>query len=210
MAILRRRHSSASRPLPGERRRGAAVAFVLRSVLMVMLSVVLILAFSPSAKAQRGAELNRLKAAFIFQFTNFVEWPEGTFEDNSSPFVIGVVGNDTVKDIIESAVQRKLIAGRKVSVRSFSSTGDMSSCHIIFVDESEGRNAPDIVDRHMDRPILTISDTDSFTKEGGVIRLYQQANKLRIEINVDAAERAKLKISSKLLSLSRLVRDGDS
>ena len=62
----------------------------------------------------------------------------------------------------------------------------------------------------MDRPILTISDTDSFTKEGGVIRLYQQASKLRIEINVDAAERAKLKISSKLLSLGRIVRDGDS
>ncbi len=105
MAILGRRHSSANRPLPGERRRGAAVAFVPRSALMLMLSVALTLAFSPSAQAQRGAELNRLKAAFIFQFTNFVEWPEDTFEDDSSPFVICVVGNDIVKEIIEWAVE---------------------------------------------------------------------------------------------------------
>lgn len=210
MAILKRRHSSANRLLLCEGHRGAAVAFVLRSALMLALALALSLVLSSAVMAQRGAELNRLKAAFIFQFTNFVEWPEGTFEDNSSPFVIGVVGNDTVKDIIESAVRRKLIAGRKVSVRSFSGASDMSSCQIIFVDKSEGRSTLDIVDRYMDQPILTISDSDRFTKLGGIIRLYQEASKLRIEINIDAAERAKLKISSKLLSLGRVVHDNDS
>lgn len=210
MAILKHGHSSANRPLPRGKRRSAAAGFVLRSTLMLMLSVVLTLASPPSAKAQRGAELNRLKAAFVFQFTNFVEWPDDAFEDDSSPFLIGVVGNDAVRDILETAVREKLIAGRKPSVRSFSSTGDLSSCQIIFVDESEARNASDIIVRHVDKPILTISDSDSFTKVGGVIRLYRKSSKLRIEINIDAAERADLKISSKLLSLSQVVHDDES
>lgn len=215
MAILKRRHSLANRLLlcagtTGlvKGRGGAAVVFLLRSALMLTLA--LSLALSSSVMAQRGAELNRLKAAFIFQFTNFVEWPDDAFENDSSPFVIGVVGNDAVRDILETAVQQKLIAGRKPSVRSFSSTSDLSSCQIIFVDKSEARNASDIVDRHMDRPILMISDSDRFTKLGGVIRLYQERSKLRIEINIDAAERANLKISSKLLSLSRVVHDNGS
>ena len=210
MAILRHIRRSANRPLRREGRRGAAVAFLLRSALMLMLSLALSLILSSSATAQRGAELDRLKAAFIFQFTNFVEWPDDAFEDESSPFVIGIVGNDAVKNILEAAVRDKLIGGRKASVRSFSSTSDLSSCQIVFVDESEARRAPDIVDRYADQPILTIGDSDKFTKLGGVIRLYQEARKLRIEINIDAAERAKLKISSKLLSLSRVVHDDDS
>ncbi len=208
MAILGRRHSSANRPLPRERRRGAVVTFSMRAALV--LSVVLTLTLSQSAQAQRGAELNKLKAAFIFQFTNFVEWPADAFENNSSTFVIGVMGNDTVKDIIESAVKGKTISGRKVSVQSVSSTSDLSSFQIVFVDNSERRSVPDLVDRYMDHPILTIGDSDSFTKEGGVIRLYRQGSKLRIEINIDAAERAKLKISSKLLSLGRVVHDEES
>ena len=210
MAILEHRHSSANRPLLREGRRGAAAAFLMRSVLMLMLSLALSLALSSSAMAQRGAELNRLKAAFIFQFTNFVDWPDDTFEDDSSPFVIGIVGNDAVKDILEMAVKQKLIGGRRPIVRSFSSSSDLSSCQIVFVDESEERSASDIVDRYMEQPILTISDSDDFATEGGVIRLYRESSKLRIEINIDAAERAKLKISSKLLSLGRVIHDDDS
>ena len=210
MAILKRRHSSANRPLLREGRRSAAVAFLMRSALMLMLSLALSLALSSSAMAQRGAELNRLKAAFIFQFTNFVEWPDDAFKDESSPFVIGVVGNDTVRDILERAVQPKTVAGRKVSVRSVSSASDLSSFQIVFVDESVARDAPDIVDRYMDKPMLTISDSDRFTDQGGIIRLYRESSKLRIEINIDAAERANLKISSKLLSLGRVVHDDDS
>ncbi len=210
MAILRRTHNKANRPLLSGRRRSAAAAFLLRSGMMLMLSVVLTLALSPSAKAQRGAELNRLKAAFVFQFTNFVEWPDDAFEDDSSPFLIGIVGNDAVRDILAANVREKLVGGRKLIVRSFSSSSDLSSCQMIFVDDSEARSTSDIVDRYMDTPILTISDSDSFTKVGGVIRLYREASKLRIEINIDAAERADLKISSKLLSLSRVVHDDES
>ena len=147
MAILRHIRRSANRPLRREGRRGAAVAFLLRSALMLMLSLALSLILSSSATAQRGAELDRLKAAFIFQFTNFVEWPDDAFEDESSPFVIGIVGNDAVKNILEAAVRDKLIGGRKARVRSFSSTSDLSSCQIVLVDESEARRAPDSVDR---------------------------------------------------------------
>ena len=120
MAILGRTRSKANRPLLRGRRRSAAAAFLLRSGTMLMLSVVLTLALSPSAKAQRGAELNRLKAAFVFQFTNFVEWPDDAFEDDSSPFLIGVVGNDAVRDILAANVREKLVGGRKPIVRSFS------------------------------------------------------------------------------------------
>ncbi len=205
MAILRRIHNEASRSRERGGRRSEAVAFVLRFAIISVVSLALTLALSSTATAQRGAKINRLKAAFLYQFTNFVEWPDDAFEDEKAPFTICIVGNDELKDALETAVRSKFIAGRTPIVQSHSSSSDLSSCQIVFVDESERRRASDIVDRYMDRPILTVGDSDDFTKVGGIIRLYQQGSKLRIEINIDAAKRAGLKISSKLLSLGRVV-----
>lgn len=209
MAILGPAHTNSRRPRERGGRRSEMAVFVLRSVLILIASIGLVMLLSPAAKAQRGADINELVAAFVYQFTNFVEWPEDAFESADSPYIIGVIGNDKVEKGLELAVRRKSVAGRRLLIQSFDAADDLSSCQIVFIADSEKQSVADIVDRYMDKPILTVGDSDEFTKVGGIIRLYEEANKLRIEINIDAAERANLKISSKLLGLGRIVRDND-
>ena len=210
MAILRNFHSRSARLFPAGMWRSDAGAFFARSALLLFLSLGLTLAISTTALAQREAEINKLKAAFIYQFANFVEWPEDTFESDNEPFVICIVGNDEIREVLRAAVRGKSVGNHPVRVQTSGGSGDLSNCQIAFIDESERRNTPDLIDRYMDQPILTVGDSEDFTKIGGIIHLYPQASKLRIEINVDAAKRAGLKISSKLLRLATVVHDDRS
>ena len=101
----------------------------------------------------------------------------------------------------------KPVAGRPIIVREVSTPAEAAECQIVFLDKSDNRRVTDFLSVLVGKPILTVSDDENFTEEGGVIRLFEQQNKPKIEINVDEAERSKLTISSKLLSLAVVVRD---
>ena len=207
MAVLGTLHSLSKRLFPAKLRGREAGGFCLRSLVLLVLSVVLTLAVSTPAVAQREAEINKLKAAFIFQFANFVEWPEEALGDDGDPFVICIVGNESLGEILKGAVRGKSVRGREVEIRTMDGSSDLTSCQIMFVDDEDRRDVPRVIDEYATQPVLTVGDSDDFTSEGGIIRLYPEASKLRIEINIDAAERAGLKISSKLLSLAKVVED---
>ena len=209
MAILGRMHRDGSQSRGRVGRRAKVAAFAQRSVLMLLASLCVVMTFAPVAKAQRAADVNKLKAAFIYQFSNFVDWPSEAFELDDSPFVIGVVGNKDLREILKSAVRGKSVDGHPLEIKSFESSGDPSSCHILFIGKTEKQHVQGILDLCSDKPVLTIGDSEDFTDKGGVILLYEERNKLRIEINTDAADRAELSISSRLLGLGRLVRDTD-
>lgn len=177
---------------------------VLAGALAVALTLMLMAA---PALAQRGAKLDELKAAFVFQFANFAEWPEDAFENDAAPLVICIVGNDAMADLLEESVEGKNVAGHPLEVVAKDRPGELDTCHIVFFDAAERRIIDEALEDLTEKPVLTVSDADDFTRDGGVIRLYQQTSKLRIEVNIDAAERAHLKISSKLLSLARVVRE---
>ena len=100
--------------------------------------------------------------------------------------------------------------GHSIQVETSPDSEKASKCQIMFIDESMSRDAPDLIDDAENNAVLTVGDSSDFTKNGGMIRLYPQASKLRIEVNIDAAERANLKISSKLLGVATVVHDDRS
>ena len=177
---------------------------LLRSAL---LSVVCIAAMGEvAAQAQGGAPSEyEVKAVFLYNFAKFVEWPSGAFSEGS-PFIIGVLGNDPFGDNLDKTVKSKSIDGRKIAVRHIDRVENAKSCHILFVSRSEKGRLNKIMDQLEKSSTLTVGDTDGFLQRGGMINFFIESKKVRFEINPNAAERAKLRISSKLLSLARVVR----
>jgi hypothetical protein len=145
----------------------------------------------------------QVKAACIYNFTKFVEWPPEAFSNPSSPFVIGVIGDDPFNGELQRAVQDKDVCGRKFVVRHLRNADEARSCQILFISRSERKSIGDILAAVSTLPVLTISETDRFVQSGGIINFLLEQNKVRFEINAAAAKKAGLKVSSKLLDLGR-------
>lgn len=169
----------------------------------------LALAASPIAvQADRPTEY-QVKAAFLYNFAKFVQWPADAFGGPSAPLVICIAGEDPFGNYLTRIVAGKTINGRRLIVEGRPETADFRSCHIVFADVAEKKHLPQILGGLKDAPVLTVGETDGFTQEGGVVNFYLEQNRVRFEINVAAAARGRLKISSKLLALARIV-GGDS
>jgi hypothetical protein len=159
--------------------------------------------FRPSVKAESGAAAEyRVKAAFLLNFTRFVEWPKSAFETDTSPLVIGILGNDPFGKSLDETVMGETVNGRKLEVRRYASLSEVEGCHILFISPSESRYSRTICERLQGRPILTVGDSDAFTKAGGMIGLYTENRRIRFRMNVEAGRRASLSFSSKLLRLA--------
>jgi hypothetical protein len=172
--------------------------------LVVCLTVVMCV-LSSRIQAQASGEY-QVKAAFLYNFLKFVDWPAQSFANDSSPFIIGVVGNDTFNSAIDQAVSGKTANGRPIVIKRFASSKTLSYCHILFISPSERDRFRQILGT-TGSGVLTVSETDGFAQIGGIVNFTLVDSKVRFEINQSAAERAGLKISAKLLSLARVVRD---
>lgn len=156
------------------------------------------MAATPAPKRAHAAAFDDVKVAFLLQFTNYVTWPEGSFEEKDSPLVICIEGNDDVYNGL-----REKVKGKKAGSHPIKVVREVSgACHIAFIDEANSESTREFIDKHGTEPILTVGANTSFTKDGGIIRLFIEDAKPRIEINVGAAEKADIKISSKLLKLA--------
>jgi hypothetical protein len=146
------------------------------------------------------------KAAFLFNFLKFVDWPAQAFADDSAPLVIGIVGDDKSSERIEQLVNGKSANGRQVVVKRFPSFKQLTYCHLVFVRASERERLPQILSAARSGSLI-VGETDSFARWGGAINFSIEDGKIRLEINQKSAERAGLKISAKLLSIARIVKD---
>uniref|UniRef100_A0A831XEJ6 YfiR family protein n=1 Tax=Geobacter metallireducens TaxID=28232 RepID=A0A831XEJ6_GEOME len=174
-------------------------------------SILLILAFFVlsvlSVHAQeRLPNEYQVKLAFLINFTKFVEWPENAFADDRSPIVLGILGDNPFGSNLDS-VKGKTIHGRKLIVNRFRAVDDIRGCHILFVSSSERHNLPRIAPFLRQSGILSVGDMEKFAQKGGVINFVVENNRVGFEINLEAGRRAGLRISSKLLSLARIVHD---
>lgn len=142
-----------------------------------------------------------VKAAFLFNFAKFVEWPADAFAAPDADLVICVLGNETVDAAVHGTVEGKKVNGRPIQVRRIAED-QVKGCHLLFVAES-GDRATQLVGGARATNLLTVGETPGFTQAGGVINFTMHDSKVRFEINEEAARRAKLKISSKLLSLAK-------
>jgi hypothetical protein len=151
----------------------------------------------------------RIKAAFLYNFTLYTEWPADSFAKADSPIVLAIAGDDPFGGELDAAVRGKTVRGRAIEVHRYSAASDAMPCHLLFMSNAQARNLPQFL-RQIEEPLpLIVGETEDFTRVGGAIRFFVEGNKVRFEVNIDAAARARVKISSKLLSLARIVRDAE-
>jgi hypothetical protein len=166
-----------------------------------------------------------LKARYLLNFAEFVEWPAEAFTNENMPLVVGVMGDDAILNELRE-LQVRRVAGRKVEVQEFNwgQFADKSApidqrlctCHILFIGRAENRLLPAVFNKIRGKRVLTVGDSPSFTRKYfsnqmcGIIDFFDTAGILGIEVNLDAAERAKLKVSSQLLRLVKVVYPEDA
>ena len=156
----------------------------------------------PSAAAEPSEY--QVKAAFLYKFVNFVEWPAAALPQDSSPLIIGVLGDDPFGSHLDKTVEGKTLDEHKIVVKRFKRLEELQSCHVLFVCRSEKSNLSRIIERLGKANTLVVGDMDNFLQQGAINFIIVE-RKVRFEINMDIAERAGLKISSKLLQLATKV-----
>jgi hypothetical protein len=160
-----------------------------------------------AASLQAGADGTpvdgyQLKAVFLFNFAKFVEWPPQAFGDAHDPFTICVTGDNSFGSSLDDEVRGKTVASRPILVRVVSSPEQARKCQILFVSPSERKRERSLLEALKGASVLTVGDTDDFTVNGGIVQFKMKDARIRIEIDTGAAERANLRISSRLLSLA--------
>jgi hypothetical protein len=172
---------------------------------MFSLYVLLAAALQLSAQAPAFDEY-QVKAAFLYNFAKFVEWPPGTFANSADPIGICIIGQNPFGSTLEDMVQGKRIGDRAFVVRRLTDTQQVKGCEILFIGAGEWKRARALLDVVKGAPVLTVGETDDFTSFGGVIAFQLEGPRVRIQIDLEAAGRAKLRISSKLLSFAAIAR----
>jgi hypothetical protein len=148
-----------------------------------------------------------IKAGFIYNFANLVQWPSNAFTQPDAPIVIGILGEDPFGTVLDRVLEGKKVNGRVFVVKRLKSVLDLKECHIVFVSSSEMAHFAEAIHLAKGMPILTIGENPGFAKRGGIINLVLEDNKVHFEINVEAAKEADLNISARLLALARIVQE---
>ncbi|MGB5988079.1 MAG: YfiR family protein [Desulfobacterales bacterium] len=146
-----------------------------------------------------------IKAAFIYNFAKFVDWPQDAFPDDQAPLILTVLGQDPFGDTL-GTLANKRVRGRAFEIRRTSQLSDLAPCHILFIARSEKQRLTEIQNKINDWPVLTVSDMGAFTQRGGAVQFILAQSKIRFTINPKRAEQNKLHISSQLLRLAQSTR----
>jgi hypothetical protein len=147
----------------------------------------------------------KVKAAFLYNFAKFVEWPDEAFSDKEETFILCVLGKDPFGPNLK-ALEGKLVRGRKLSVIQCKDIQEVEEAHILFIARSERKRVTEVLSRLENQPVLTVSDVQGFAEQGGGIGFIDVDKKLRFEINPEATKKAGLQVSSQLMKLANVVR----
>jgi hypothetical protein len=148
----------------------------------------------------------QVKAAFLFNFAQFVKWPGTSFANADAPFCIGILGDDPFGEALQEIIQGEAIDNHKLVVRHGQSFTDLQDCQMIFISKSQEDHMAQILSELDSKPILAVSEIESFAQNGGAINFYLQEGKVRFEINPSSARRGGMKVSSQLLNLGKIVQ----
>ncbi len=146
-----------------------------------------------------------VKAAFLFHFAQFVEWPAEAFLSAESPLTYCTVGEDVFGGALDESVKGKRIGNRALRVLHLREREPINGCQVLFIAAAQKRRQTEELASVNGRPMLTVGETEDFAEQGGIIGFCLEEKKVRFEINVGAAEKARLKISAKLLALAKTV-----
>jgi hypothetical protein len=147
----------------------------------------------------------QIKAVFLFNFTQFVEWPEDAFSSQDSPFVIGIVGRDPFGSYLDETIRGEHLLEHPLVVKRFQSVLDVDHCHMLFINSTDVSQIKRSFEKVLGKPVLTVGDVPDFARLGGMIHFVTEGSKTRFRINLEAAREANVVISSKLLKLADIV-----
>lgn len=178
-----------------------------RYLRLIAITVVLVVgSLAPNVQAKDHLSREHLiKAAFLYRIAKFVEWPAEAFAETHA-LTIGILGDEPLDSAL-NAIKDKSVKGREVVIKQFARIEDLQKCHILFISASKKKYLPQIFDTLKDLHVLTVGDVKNFAKVGGIINFVTVKKKIYMEINIDTAQKAGLKISSMLLGVSKIIRD---
>jgi uncharacterized protein DUF4154 len=159
-----------------------------------------------TAQTQDVTELS-LKAAFVYNFAKFTEWPSDALPATAS-FTACVLGDGPISDALERTVKGRLLSGRSINVSRMTLDGPLRTCHLLYVSGVTAAQVSAIVTMVKGAPVLTISDLDDFAPLGGIAHVFVEDGRMRFDLNLDRARLSRLQLSSKLLTLASRVNDG--
>ena len=148
----------------------------------------------------------QVKAVFLFNFVQFVDWPAIAAPDAQRPLVIGILGTDPFGSFLDETVRGERLGVRPIQLRRYRDIADIGECNVLFISRSENERIPEILSALKNRPVLTVSDGDEFASQGGMIQFVTDKSRIRLRINLEAAQAANVTIGSKLLRVAEIVR----
>lgn len=178
-------------------RRLAAAGFALATALVV----------SGGTPAAQSASASAMKAAFLYNFAKFAHWPADALGP-SQPLILCVVGDAVVADALEQIVRQQVVDGHEFAVQMLKADGPVRSCHMLYAGGLDAQRSAQVLAALKGAPVFSVGDGDRFTEGGGVAQFLIERDRMRFAINLAAAQRARIVLSSKLLNLAKIVTDG--
>lgn len=158
-----------------------------------------------AADGAKSAAENKVKAAFLYHFTRFVQWPDSAFFNAQTPITIGVLADGKIAEAAEETISGQIVRNRKVVVRRFKSVRDITECHVLFIGSSHDAQMSKALDAVKGSSALVVGEASRFIDRGGVIGFIVDSERVKFEVNLKAAKKQRLEISSKLLDLAQNV-----
>jgi hypothetical protein len=181
-----------------------------RRVISLWLALVAVL-FAGALKSPGQTAASKeyqIKAAFLFNFAQFVDWPPDAFTNASEPFCIGIVGDDPFGAVLDETIQGEKVNGHPLVIQRYRDGEEVKDCQILFISRSEHDHLDQILADLKGKSVLTVADQDGFLKKGGIIRFVTEQNKIHLRVCPDTAKTAGLTIRSKMLRLAEIVEPG--
>ena len=178
-------------------------------VLAIWLTITLMLVSHTVITQAQSASEYEVKAAFLFNFAKFVEWPSDAFASNDAPLQICVLGQDPFRREFEQVVDSKNVNGHQLEIVHPSGAAQAKSCQIVFVAASEKQQVGEILRNLQGASALTVGESEGFARMGGMINFVLDDSRVRFEINVKASQRARLKVSARLLMVAKSLVTGE-
>jgi hypothetical protein len=165
---------------------------------------VFMLSITPSGL--QAADVGALKAAFLYNFAKFAEWPDDVLPSGKR-LALCVVGDANVADALEQTIKGRAIDTHELTVQIVKPDGPLAACHLLYVSAGELKHTSATLVVLRTQPVLTVSDADHFAENGGIAQLIVENDRMRFAVNPKAIERSRLRLSAKLLSLAQIIKD---
>jgi hypothetical protein len=170
----------------------------------------LLLGANPAFGGEPSLTKYQIEALFLFNFAKYVDWPADAFTNAAAPIAIGIMGTDPFGDNLQHTIEGKTVNGRPFVIKHLTSDSDVSGCQILFIRDLEASREDEILDKARALPVLTVAEAQPSTRNGSTINFVLKNGNVRLEINLAAAKKAGLTISSRLLAVADVVKDNSN